>query len=66
MKETIMNEPRECPTCGFEVGTDDCTCDPWMNLPEGETRMDYLVWSIPNPLLRTGRSQSSKIIEESE
>ena len=44
------NEPHvgdQCPHCGFESGTDDCTCDPWMNLPKGETRMDHLVWSIP-------------------
>jgi hypothetical protein len=52
-----MDEPKECPTCGFEEGTDDCTCDPWMNLPVGETRMDYLVWMIPNPL-KVGRKVS--------
>lgn len=42
----MRSEPVECPMCGFEKGTDDCTCDPWMNLPEGESRMDYLVTSI--------------------
>jgi hypothetical protein len=39
-------EIKVCEVCGFEKETDDCTCDPWMNLPEGETRMDYLVWWI--------------------
>lgn len=40
------NEIKVCSICGFELGTDDCTCNPWMDeskFRDGETRMDFLV-----------------------
>ena len=36
-----------CPYCGFEIGTDDCTCGGLMQiLPSSESRMDYLLTRI--------------------
>jgi hypothetical protein len=60
MEEEKMDEIRVCPTCGFEEDTDDCTCDPWMRLPPGETRMDYLVTRIKAKSDKEPRLQTEK------
>jgi hypothetical protein len=44
---TMDKEIESCPYCGFEIGTDDCTCGGLMNiLPGSESRMDYLLTKI--------------------
>ena len=46
-KEIERIEDIICPYCGFEIGTDDCTCGGLIHvLPGNETRMDYLVKDI--------------------
>jgi len=53
MQPTKLYNPKDyneitCPICGFEIGTDDCTCGGLMHiLPNSESRMDYLLFKIP-------------------
>lgn len=56
------NDERYCPLCGFERGTDDCTCGGLMHILSGyESRMDYLIFELQKFPKRKGGNSNEKL-----